>query len=89
MKRHHTIARILRALANERRLEILCFLKPQKQRTVSVIANHLRLSIRSTSKHPARLSAVEIIEKEQKSTSVFYRINETQEKCAARVIDLL
>lgn len=43
--------KIFKAVANKRRLQILLFLKLEKEATVGAIAEHIRLSVKSTSRH--------------------------------------
>ena len=62
----------LKALANQRRLRIIKYLKIKRSATVSAIAEHLKLSFKSTSKHLAVLFNAGILDKEQKSLSMFY-----------------
>ena len=66
--------KILKALANKRRLAILGYLSKQES-SVGSIATHIRLSFRSTSRHLAVLSNVDCVEREQKGLQVFYRIS--------------
>lgn len=68
------LERSLKALANGRRLSILRILKKRGEATVGSISDGIRLSFRSTSKHLSVLSAVDIVEHEQRSSEVFYRI---------------
>jgi len=79
----------LKALANRRRLQILKYLKDKKQATVSAIAEHIKLSFKSTSKHLAVLFGAGIVDKEQKSLSMFYSIAEPLPKIAKHVFDLI
>lgn len=81
--------KILKALANRRRLQILKYLKDKKIATVTDIAGHLKLSFKSTSKHLAVLFGAGIVDKEQKSLSMFYSIIEPLPKLAKQVIDLI
>lgn len=81
--------KILKALANHRRLQIVKYLKNKKTATVTAIAEHIKLSFKSTSKHLAVLSSAGILEKEQKSLSMFYFIANSLPKLARGVIDLL
>ncbi|MDP2704355.1 MAG: metalloregulator ArsR/SmtB family transcription factor [bacterium] len=78
----------LKALANKRRMGILKYLKERKQATVKEIAGAIKLSFKSTSRHLAILSATDILEKEQKSLNVFYRISNNQNHTADRIISL-
>ena len=66
--------RPLKALANKRRLLIVQYIKKHKEASVGDIASALRLSIKATSKHLGLLMAADILEREQRSLQVFYRI---------------
>jgi DNA-binding transcriptional ArsR family regulator len=68
------LERQLKALANRRRLMILKLLKTRHEASVGEIAAGINLSFRSTSKHLTVLISSDIVEKEQKSLQVFYRI---------------
>lgn len=70
--RHHE--KILKALANRRRLEIIKYIKEKKEANVGDIARHIKLSFKSTSRHLAILSGVDLLEKEQRNVSVFYSL---------------
>jgi DNA-binding transcriptional ArsR family regulator len=64
----------LKALANRRRLAILRFIKKSKEASVGDIADEIRLSLKSTSRHLAVLFSSGILEREQRSLQVFYRL---------------
>ncbi|MES3032120.1 MAG: metalloregulator ArsR/SmtB family transcription factor [Patescibacteria group bacterium] len=66
--------KILKALANNRRLEIVKYLKQKKEASVGDIAKHIKLSFKSTSRHLAILLGADILEKEQRNVSVFYSL---------------
>ena len=68
------LERILKALANRRRLSIVSFLKKRKEATVGDIAEKIKLSFRSTSKHLGVLSMAGILEREQRSVQMYYRV---------------
>ena len=80
---------LLKALANRRRLAILQFLKKRKEATVGEISEAIHLSFRSTSRHLAVLSHANILDKEQRSTEVYYRIANRQDQTASHVISRL
>lgn len=67
------LEKILKALANRRRLLILHYLKKNKEASVGTIAGAIRLSLKATSKHLNILSAADILEKEQRNVLMFYR----------------
>lgn len=83
------LEKILKALANKRRLAILKYLKKNQPATVTNIASEIDLSFKSTSKHLGVLSAADIVEKDQRSLQMFYRIAVNQNPAAARIISLL
>jgi DNA-binding transcriptional ArsR family regulator len=63
-----SVERVLKALANRRRIAIVRYLKTHKKATVGDIAEDIKLSVKSTSKHLALLAAVDILDREQQST---------------------
>ncbi len=69
------LERVLKALANKRRLAIINLLSNNKGMSVGDIASDIKLSFRATSKHLAILTAADILEKEQRSTRIFYSIS--------------
>jgi DNA-binding transcriptional ArsR family regulator len=79
----------LKALANRRRLAIVKYLKQNHQASVGELAGAIKLSFKSTSKHLAVLSAADIVDKEQKSLTVFYRISSAPPSVAKRILDIL
>lgn len=70
------LERILKALANKRRLAIISFLRKRKEANVGEVAETIHLSIKSTSRHLAVLSGVDILDREQRSSEVFYRLSD-------------
>ena len=79
----------LKALANRRRLAILKYLKKVRQAPVGEIAGEINLSVKATSKHLNILAAADILEREQRSLSVFYRLSSDPSPTAKQVIDIL
>jgi DNA-binding transcriptional ArsR family regulator len=79
----------LKALANRRRLAILVYLKKNRHASVGEIAGAIKLSFRSTSKHLAVLSAADIVDREQKSLNMFYRISATVPPIVKRILEML
>jgi len=70
------IEQLMKALANRRRIEIVRYIYKNKKITVGEIAQHIKLSFKSTSRHLTILKSAEIIEGEQISLSVFYSLRE-------------
>ena len=83
------LEKILKALANRRRLAILKHLKENREAPVGDIADTIDLSFKATSKHLGILAAIDIIEREQKSSQMFYRLTRRQEPAAEYIISLL
>ena len=83
------LERLLKALANRRRLAILKYLKENGEASVGDIAGAIRVSFQATSKHLSRLSALDIIDREQRSLQMFYYLNKDQKVVVQRVLSLL
>jgi DNA-binding transcriptional ArsR family regulator len=65
---------MLKALANRRRLAILAYLKKNREASVTEIAEQIRLSVKATSRHLRVLAAADLVEYEQRSLLVYYRL---------------
>ena len=83
------VEKTLKALANQRRLAIVMFLKKKSNATVSEIAEEIDLSFRSTSKHLGVLRSAEILDKKQQSLQVFYFLSESLDPLTEAVIKFL
>ena len=83
------LERVLKALGNRRRLAILAFLKKKGEASVSAIASELKLSLKATSKHLALLAAAGILDKEQRSTNVFFWISKSAPSSSRHTYNLL
>jgi DNA-binding transcriptional ArsR family regulator len=80
---------VLSACANQKRLEILKFIKQKKYGNVSEIAKGINLSIKSTSKHLALLHSRHIIKREPEGVIVYYSLNRPLNPIAKNIIHLL
>ena len=83
------LEKILKALANKRRLTMLKYLKSRKEASVGEIADEINLSFKSTSRHLAVLSAVDILEREQRGLQAFYRLSSAQKSIAKHLFTIL
>ncbi len=83
------LEKILKALANRRRLAILRCLKKSRRVSVQEIAEIIKLSFRSTSKHLGILRAVEIVEYEVISVQRFYSLSEKPGPIEKHLLGLL
>ena len=72
------LEKILKVLANKRRLAIINYLKRNKEAKVGDIAHELNLSFKATSKHLAQLFNADVLEREQRSLQMFYKISLNQ-----------
>lgn len=68
------LERILKALANRRRLAIVRYLLDGRRVPVGVIADKIDLSFKATSKHLNILHGADILEREQKGPHMYYKI---------------
>ena len=83
------LERSLKALANQRRLAILKHLKENQEATVGELAVAIKLSFKSTSRHLAVLLATNIVDRDQRSTQMFYRLVPAQKSVVRHVISLV
>jgi DNA-binding transcriptional ArsR family regulator len=68
------LERQLKTFANKRRLAIIKFLDARTEASVGDIAENIRLSFKATFKHLTILSSAEVVDKEQRSNLVYYRL---------------
>lgn len=68
------VASILRALANERRLLILCTLVERREATVTALAEAVGLSQSALSQHLARMREEGFVTFRRESQTLWYRV---------------
>lgn len=83
------IERVLKALANKRRLAVVSLLRKSKEKSVGEIAEDIKLSFRATSKHLSILVAADILEKDQRSTLMFYSLNKNSTNLIKELLRVL
>jgi DNA-binding transcriptional ArsR family regulator len=81
--------KILKALANQRRLRIVAYLKSVGKAPVWRIADEIGLSLKATSRHLIKLNQAEVLDKEQIRLEVFYCLAKSCEEFVARLINKL
>ena len=69
------IEKVMKALANRRRLAILKYLNKFGKARVGDISREIRLSFKATSKHLGVLKIADLVHFEQISLSVFYSLH--------------
>ncbi|MEK7062482.1 MAG: metalloregulator ArsR/SmtB family transcription factor [Patescibacteria group bacterium] len=81
--------KILKALANGRRIAIVNLLKKRGVVSVGEIAQGIKLSFNATSKHLKVLFSADIVDKNQVGLVMFYRISASIPKTAEHIISVL
>ena len=80
------LEKLFKVLGNKRRLQIVRLLLKKDELTVSDIASDIRLSFKATSKHLLQLFQVDILEKEQRSKNIYYKIADSLNQVIKNVI---
>lgn len=83
------IEKVLKALANRRRLAILALLRDRPGTPVNEIARGIGLSFAATSRHLRILAAAELVEHEQRGLLVFYNLTRNQPALLKTVLPTL
>jgi DNA-binding transcriptional ArsR family regulator len=83
------LERTLKAFANRRRIAIVRLLKKQKEATVGEIAREIKLSFKSTSNHLGVLAGAGIVDKDQRSTLMFYHLAHDLPDATHRILAIL
>jgi ArsR family transcriptional regulator len=83
---HKELEKILKALANRRRLAIVRALKDAREAHVGDVAWEIHLSFAATSRHLVIMERAGILEKTQRDKKVFYRLAQPAKFCIANVI---
>lgn len=73
--REKELEKLLKALANRRRLVILKYLAKRKEANVGSVAEHIKLSFKSTSRHLNILASAGILDRDQRGLEIFYSIS--------------
>ena len=81
--------KVLKALANRRRLAVVGYLKRHQNVAITDIAAHIDLSVKATSKHVSLLAAVGIVEKEQVSKLMLASLAHNLPRISRPIIALL
>jgi len=89
MKNIREVEMQLKALANKRRLIILKYLENKGQASVGSIAAEIKLSFKSTSAHLLILSTCNLLDREQTSTTVLYRLAKPSSVLLKTVLTIL
>jgi ArsR family transcriptional regulator len=80
------LEKVLKGLANQRRLAIIQLLSKKKECSVAEIAREIYLSFTSTSKHLAMLRQLDIVDRRQESLTVYYRLADSLPPLVKRIL---
>ena len=83
------LEKILKALANKRRIAILKYLKHVNKASVGEIASKIKLSFKATSKHLLILFNVDILEKEQESLTMIYFLSKNNHPIVSKLLSII
>jgi len=83
------LEKILKALANKRRILILKFIKKSGRASVGEIADAIALSFKATSKHLMILSNADILEKEQISLMMLYFLPKNSHPLVLKLLSVI
>jgi len=83
------IEKILKALANRRRLSIIKYLNKAGSASVGDIADEISLSFKATSKHLGIMRSADILERDQVNLTMIYSLNKSISPILKTVLTVL
>ena len=83
------LEKVLKALANERRLKIIKILKRSPELSVGEVAEEIGLSFRSTSRHLTLLYRAGVLEQERRANLVEYKIASPVPQVLGKIFSLI
>lgn len=83
------LEKVMKALANRRRLAILKFLKKNEKANVHMIAEEIDLSFKATSKHLRVLASADILDRNQIGLEIWYEFSVTLPAGVRPILSLL
>ncbi len=83
------LEKVLKALANRRRVSILKYLRRVNIASVGDIAHEIKLSFRATSKHLSVLFGADVVEKEQSGLTVLYSISKIKHPIVSKLLAII
>ena len=83
------LEKVLKALANKRRVAILKYLKRVNTASVGDIAHEIKLSFRATSRHLSVLFSADVLEKEQSGLTVLYFISKVKHPIVSKLLIII
>jgi DNA-binding transcriptional ArsR family regulator len=89
MENIKNLEKILKALANQRRLKIIKTLSKERELNVDQISEAIRLSFKATSKHLGILRQLDILDRKQVNLNMYYRISNNLPTIVKRLFDII
>ena len=83
------LEKTIKAFGNTSRLKILQYLKKNKFASVTEIAENTKCSYKATSKHLAILFQADIVDRQQVSYEMHYRLSDTIDHAASSILKLI
>ena len=83
------LEKVLKAIANRRRVQILKYLKKAKRSSVGNMAAETRLSFQATSRHLSILYSVNILDKRQESLVVWYFLAKNMNPVVKKLLSVI
>ena len=83
------LEKVLKSLANRRRVAILKYLKRVNRASVGDVAHEINLSFRATSKHLAVLFNADVLEKEQTGLMMVYFISKVRHPLVLKLLTII
>ena len=77
-KKAAELEQMLRVIANQRRLLILCKLLEQREANVALLSRAARLSQSAVSQHLAKMRQAKLVSFRRKSQTIWYRIADSR-----------
>ncbi|MFH1968181.1 MAG: ArsR family transcriptional regulator [bacterium] len=81
--------KILKVLANRRRLSIISYLKKSRGAKVGDIAGEIKISFKATSKHLGLLFNADVVERDQRNLEMWYKLSPNQNNIARYISNSL
>ena len=81
--------KILKALANKRRLAIVKYLHKMRKTSVTAIAKEIKLSFKATSRHLSVLRLADLVEREQVNLMMLYSLQQPLDPILKTILTLL
>jgi DNA-binding transcriptional ArsR family regulator len=83
------LEKILKAFANKRRIAILRLIRVKRGVTLGDIADEIKLSYKTTSKHLGILTNIGIVEREQQGFRASYTIASDLQESARKILNVI